>query len=221
MRGGIEAFDGYGGFDGHLDGDILNGIGRETLGVEGVGISDHAGIEFQGLIVGKVNAFFAIGRDGIDAGAEHVASDIFKKTGVLHAADDVLIDFAGLVLFKDFARDAFAVHVEGELADGGILGKGEDICSFKVTPVRIPENLVNAGFRHLAFDLDFDTVIFDRECLRSRRLRRSGARHNMNGRGVIRGFYDQDSIGHNEKGKAKDHNRRKEENSFHGLPPHH
>ena len=101
--------------------------------------------------------------DGIDVDAEDAAVGVFEQRGIAFAADDVLVDGAGLVGGEQLGAGFLAVDFHGELVDLRGLGDGEEVGALELLGVGVVEFLVDAGGADLAVDLDVDVVVADLE----------------------------------------------------------
>ncbi len=64
---------------------------------------------------------------------------------------------------EELGVEGVSLVVEGELPDGGAVGKGKDVDGLLGAIGAVLEDLVNAGGGDLAADLDFDAVVLDGE----------------------------------------------------------
>ena len=161
VAGRVDGADGLRRFDFDGDGDFGDGLGGELLSAQRVDEAHQAVLPLQELGVADLDASLAVGRDGEDVGLEHPAVDVLQQGGVALAADDLLVDAAGLVPVQQAALKLLSVNEHGEVGDGGVLGEGEDVGGFQRRVSRVLERLVDLYLGDLVADGDFDSMVLD------------------------------------------------------------
>ena len=163
VAGTVDALQRRRTIDGHLDRDILDRHRAEFLGVERIDVFDQPGIILQQLGVLDLDLLAGIRLDRVDPHLEGIAADILEQRRILHLADDLLIDGAGLVGGQQFGLHHLAVDVHRELVDVGAWRQGKDISPFQAGVVGIVELLVDRGGRHVVLDVDRHPVVGHRQ----------------------------------------------------------
>ena len=138
-------------------------LGRELLGRERVDIAYQVVIPRQRLGILDLDAPLAVSRNGIDAGLEGAAADVFQQGRVALLAHCLLVDAAGFLFGQELAFHLLAVNVHAEVGDGGVIGQGEEVRALQLTIRVIDKDLVDLGLRDLVVDGNVDAMILDGE----------------------------------------------------------
>ena len=106
----------------------------------------------------EFDALFGAREDREDSNSKHFGVDVFEKSGVAHAANNVLVDFFSLVAFEDFALHAFAVNIHSEVVNDGAFGDGEYVDSFELVVMPVVEDLFKFDVGDVFFNVNVDVL---------------------------------------------------------------
>ena len=161
VRRRIDALDRLGGVELHAHGEVLQRARGGLAGAQRVNELVEAGLELERLRIGQLHLLLAVLRHGVDAHAEEVAAHVLQQAGVLHAADDILVDAARLPLLHQLAAGALAVDIEREVRNRGAFRQREDVHRLQVAVHAVFEGLLDLDIRHAVLDLDIHTLALD------------------------------------------------------------
>jgi hypothetical protein len=111
--------------------------------LDGEDVSNESAIRGQGLGVGHFDVLGGSGGDGEDSNPIKILLDPLNQSGVFGAADDVLVDLAGLLLGKDFGSGHDPIDAQGKVGDLGPSRDRKIEVSFKLAVIGVIEGLAD------------------------------------------------------------------------------
>ncbi len=104
-----------------MDTDVLNGLGRKTLGVQWIHVTHDSIVHRQHFGVLKLDTLFAVRRNRVDARTESVSAHIFQERRVLLFPDDIFVDTARLIPVQHLSFEPLTIHIHCKFGNGGML----------------------------------------------------------------------------------------------------
>ena len=154
VRGAVDVLDGVLRFQRHFQGELLQGSRRLAVGLERIGVVDHAAVALGDRGELEADFLIAVLHHRIDAQPQQVVAGVLQQGRILRAPHDARVDVTRLGRFDEFAGHLLAIDPHAQFGDGGAFGHGEDVGRLQLPIGVVAEGLLDAGDRRLIFDGD-------------------------------------------------------------------
>ena len=180
MRRAVDGLDRVGGFEPEADVQRFDRMIRVLEGSERQQEVDQPVVSPQQLRIADLDRPLGVGRDGKDARLEQSVAHVFQQGRIALSPHDLFVNSPRVVLVEESSRQLLAVIKERQVADGRILGDGEEELGLERHLAGVLKDLRHADFGRLVVHVGLH--VDGADLIRRPGRSRNGMRKSANGR---------------------------------------